>query len=238
MNDRLGNEAPAHDSQGPADQMPVDQGPADQIEDHSAGGGRRLAGFAVACEASLALLALGLGWLLNVPVWSPLKLDLEAILWGGVGTLPLIASLVWIDRYPFGPFRGLKEFMEQQITPLFHGCRWWQLAAIATAAGLGEELLCRGFLQQGLQLWLADHLGATEAMWTALIVASILFGLAHALTRMYVVVCIVIGFYLGGLFLVTENLLVPVIIHGLYDFVALVYLTRKSSESGPVQLAS
>jgi membrane protease YdiL (CAAX protease family) len=37
------------------------------------------------------------------------------------------------------------------------------------------------------------------------------------------------GAFLGWIFLVTENLLPVIITHGLYDFLALAYLTRVSS---------
>ena len=57
-----------------------------------------------------------------------------------------------------------------------------------------------------------------------MIVLSLLFGLAHALTRTYAVLATLVGFYLGFLFWLTGNLLAPILAHAVYDFVALVYL--------------
>jgi membrane protease YdiL (CAAX protease family) len=48
----------------------------------------------------------------------------------------------------------------------------------------------------------------------------------HPITRMYVVLCVLVGLYLGWLWMVTDNLLVPIVAHGAYDFFALVYLVR------------
>lgn len=178
-------------------------------------------------EGGLAIVALGLGWLFNFPIWSLLQFDREAVSWGLAGSLPPIAALLLMNRYPLGPLKKLADFVKTHITPLFLGSRIWQLALMSAAAGIGEELLCRGFIQHGLQTWLSGYLGEQAAMWIALTVASVTFGLAHAMTREYAIACIVMGFYLGGLWLVTDNLLVPIIVHGVYDFVALVYMTRR-----------
>ena len=42
----------------------------------------------------------------------------------------------------------------------------------------------------------------------------------------------VVGLYLGGLYLLTGNLLVPIVVHALYDIVALGYLRK--AERAPV----
>jgi len=49
------------------------------------------------------------------------------------------------------------------------------------------------------------------------------------LTPTYAILATLIGVYFGGLVLWTENLLPAIIAHGVYDFAALVYLTRVGS---------
>jgi membrane protease YdiL (CAAX protease family) len=49
----------------------------------------------------------------------------------------------------------------------------------------------------------------------------------HPMTPAYAVLASLAGAYLGWAYLATENLLVPVLAHALYDFTALVYLLRK-----------
>ena len=65
-------------------------------------------------------------------------------------------------------------------------------------------------------------------MTAGLIGSNIIFGLVHAVTPLYAVLAALVGIYLGlsldygG----DRNLLIPVIIHGLYDFLAFVALMR------------
>jgi membrane protease YdiL (CAAX protease family) len=89
----------------------------------------------------------------------------------------------------------------------------FQLAVLAAGAGIGEEALFRGWLQPALADATSPALG--------LVLASLLFGLAHALTALYAVLATLIGLYLGLLDLATGNLLVPILVHSVYDFIAL-----------------
>ena len=90
------------------------------------------------------------------------------------------------------------------------------MIALAVAAGIGEETLFRGFVQGSL----AHALGPTAA----LALASVVFGLAHAVTPAYAMIATIIGFYLGCAWQVSGNLLVPVTIHAVYDAVAIGYV--------------
>jgi membrane protease YdiL (CAAX protease family) len=61
-----------------------------------------------------------------------------------------------------------------------------------------------------------------------LIASNVVFGLVHAVTPLYAVLAMVVGVYLslsvnfGG----ETNLLIPILIHSLYDFFAFVLLMR------------
>lgn len=90
---------------------------------------------------------------------------------------------------------------------------------ISLWAGLAEELLFRGLLQQ---LW-----GVTAA--------SLIFGLLHALTFGYFLLATAMGFFLGGLLHSTGNLLVPVAVHALYDIFALSLLARMYRRQDDIQ---
>jgi membrane protease YdiL (CAAX protease family) len=69
------------------------------------------------------------------------------------------------------------------------------------------------------------------------VVASVLFGLVHAITRAYVVIAALFGAYLGWLWLVTGDLTVPIVVHALYDFLVLVYLMRRPAPTGAMPTA-
>jgi membrane protease YdiL (CAAX protease family) len=89
---------------------------------------------------------------------------------------------------------------------------------VAALAGIGEEALFRGVVQSAL-------LGRLPG-WAAVLVTAAAFGAAHALTLTYAVLAALVGAYLGWLHLASGNLLVPILAHALYDFVALRLLLR------------
>ena len=76
---------------------------------------------------------------------------------------------------------------------------------------------------------LAPHAGLGLAGdCIAMVTVGIMFGALHAVNAAYAVLAAVMGVYLGWLFLATGNLAVPIVTHGLYDFMALMYLLRFS----------
>jgi hypothetical protein len=134
----------------------------------------------------------------------------------------LVALLAICVYVPFRPLRDILHVIDQWVVPLFRPCSLGEMAVIAVLAGFGEEMLFRGVIQNALGGWL----GGTTGLWAACGLASLLFGFAHAVSAAYAVLATLIGLYLGTLWIVTANLLVPVVAHGVYDFVALVYLVR------------
>ena len=93
---------------------------------------------------------------------------------------------------------------------------------VSLAAGVGEEVLFRGFLQA----WFEARLGAVGG----LLAASILFGAAHPITAGYVAIAALMGAYLGALWQWTGNLLVPIVTHALYDLTVLWILLDRGRE--------
>lgn len=188
---------------------------------------------AVVFEAGLALLAIGLGFLLG---FSPLR-ALEAafasaevfvrdVLVGVAATAPLLLALALILRSPLPPLRRFNSLVRRQVMPLFRGTNLWQIAAISVAAGVGEELLFRGLAQAAI----AEAIGGHRGWWVGLLIASVLFGMAHWISHTYAVLAGLVGAYLGALFVATEGLLAPIVTHALYDFVALAYLVRRQAQ--------
>ena len=157
---------------------------------------------------------------------TPAPLATAAVL-GAVATLPLLAGLFVMERLPWAPLVRLQQLVETQLVPLFAHMSLWQLLLIALAAGLGEELLFRGWLQASLTDWIGPPLG----VGLALAVTSVAFGACHWLTPAYGVLALLISVYLGLLFLLTDSILAPIVCHALYDFIALVYLVRRDRRS-------
>jgi membrane protease YdiL (CAAX protease family) len=187
-------------------------------------------------EGSLALLAFVVGWLVgHSPLtgvdWSieAIPAHLTAILWGTLGALPLLGGLLLLDRLPQGPFVRLQRYVRHVIAPLFRRASIVELALISVIAGIGEELLFRGLIQDGLTVWIGGPLGVC----IGLVASSVLFGLAHALTRTYALLAALVSVYLGILLLLTGNVLAPVAAHAVYDFAALMYLTATNAGTAP-----
>jgi membrane protease YdiL (CAAX protease family) len=183
---------------------------------------------ALAFEGGIGLVALALGWYFHVDplqsfVGQTAASNAVATAWGLLAAVPLFVALVIWDRAATSWLGQLREVVRDKVVPLFRGAATWQLLLIALAAGVGEELLYRGLIQVGLAGWI----GPPHGTWVAWLAASVFFGVCHWVTGEYALLATAIGLALGGLFLVTGNLLAPIAMHALYDFLALVYLMRR-----------
>jgi CAAX protease family protein len=181
-------------------------------------------------EAALVPVALAAGWITGVHPLGDLSLagdqsfeQLGALLWGALATLPLVAALVAGEYFPLGPLGSLRRLVAERIAPLFRSASVWQLAMISAVAGLGEEMLFRGWLQT----WIGDVVGPPYGPVVGLLLASSAFAACHALSRAYAVVVLLVGLYLGLLMMVTGSVLAPVVAHSLYDFVALLWIRHQ-----------
>src|SRR5262249_52313771 len=137
--------------------------------------------------------------------------------------LPLLGLFLIGRRWPVGPFRSIRTFLDEQARPVLAACAWPDLALISLAAGVGEEMLFRGVIQGALGRWLGP--------WTGWGAAGLLFGLVHPIPPGYILVAGLMGAYLGALWIVDGNLLSAMVAHGLYDFLALVLLLREREQS-------
>jgi uncharacterized protein len=180
---------------------------------------RRFVRQAVLFEGSLALIAVALGWLLPTPPWRQIHWTWTAAALGIAASIPLLAAMFALRRLRAGPFGRLNRVVDQVIVPLFADCSLADFALISMVGGLGEELLFRGLIQAALVNWFSIAVGIG--------IASLLFGLAHIITPTYALLATIIGAYFGGLALYTNDLLVPILAHAVYDFAALAYLTRR-----------
>jgi membrane protease YdiL (CAAX protease family) len=169
-------------------------------------------------ELGLGVLALALALLFGKLSQLNVRLDWLGVLAGIAATLPLLAALAGLLSLDWRFVGELRRLVDEVILPWFVNARWWELAILCTAAGVGEELLFRGLLQ--------PIICGAVGVATGVVLVNALFGLMHPLSLTYVVLASVIGIYLSVLLLVTDNLLVPIVVHGVYDFVALVWMLR------------
>lgn len=165
-------------------------------------------------EGDLVGVAYLLGWPSDLDPFADFRFDNAAISHGILGTLPLLLLFHWSFHLPNPELRKIRRFLLDSLAPQLVSCPWYKLLGLAAVAGLGEEALFRGVLQP----WAESHWG-----WTAgLAVSGLLFSLAHFITPLYGLLALLTSVYLGVMLDVGEqrNLLTPMVVHGLYDFVA------------------
>ncbi|WP_296058367.1 CPBP family intramembrane glutamic endopeptidase [uncultured Amphritea sp.] len=174
---------------------------------------------ALVFEGGLVGIALGLGWLLDAPAFAQFQLSWTGAIQGVLATLPLLLLVLCAGFLDYRPVKDLFSLSREHITRLFSDASLLDLALVAGVAGLGEEVLFRGVIQTVLATYFGPLAGV--------LIAAVLFGLVHSLSLAYVIGATLIGIYLGCLLLSFDNLLVPVITHGLYDFIVLVVLLKR-----------
>ena len=178
--------------------------------------------FKSAClfEASLTLFAIILGFIADINPFQNLHFSELAIFYGVMGTAPLFMMFIFLQKIQHNSVSSIRDLLLRTLGPGLHTYHWTDLFILAAIAGFSEEVLFRGVIQP----WI-EHFGGAMV---GLIVSNLIFGIVHAVTPLYAVLATLVGVYLGLSLTITgeSNLLVPIIIHALYDFLAFVALMR------------
>lgn len=148
---------------------------------------------------------------------------LRDVLVGAVVAAGLAAANLGVIARPTTWWRPVREAVDEVLIPTFVGLSRWQILGLSVAAGIGEELFFRGFLQP---------LAGVAA-------ASLAFGAAHvAGARMvaFGVWAAAMGLVLGGLVVATGGIVASMTAHACYDVLALNYLNaegrRRAASTG------
>lgn len=171
-------------------------------------------------EAALTPLACGLGWLAGVAPFDDFAWSEAAFANGLIATLPMVLLFFALQALPVRALQSIRHLLLETLGSRLHRCSWADLLVLASIAGFSEELLFRGVLQPWLERGLDDVGG--------LIVSNVIFALVHAVTPVYALLALLMGLYLGlcldygG----ERNLLTPMVVHGLYDFVAFLVIMK------------
>lgn len=198
---------------------------------------RRIGWIAITFELALAVIALVVGPMLRVDVadlirptdQSPQAIGTTLLL-TAVATAPLLLGLAITLQSQMACLVELRHFVEREFVPYFAHIPAWGLCAIGFTAGLGEEMLFRGVIQTVLMNRFLD------APALAIGIAAIVFGAMHFVTLAYAVLATAAGFYLGWLYYLSGQLALPILVHGLYDSLAFIYLVRRARQkNGPAK---
>lgn len=178
--------------------------------------------FITACyfEAGLIIIAVVLGWIANIDPFENIIFSENAVFYGLLATFPLFLLFMAMEYMALPSVQQIRKVLLDTLGPSLHHCNWADLFVLAAIAGISEEVLFRGVIQP----WMENSWGMTAG----LIVSNLLFGLVHAVTPLYFFLATCVGIYLG-LFLDyggERNLLTPIVIHGVYDFLAFLVIMK------------
>jgi CAAX protease family protein len=172
----------------------------------------------IAFEAGLGVLAVALAWALGISFVDQLLVTPKTATLGIAGAVPMVVAMAILAVIPWSPSREIIVRVRDLVMPLFRESTVLQLGVIALAAGVGEELLFRGVMQTA-----ATRVTGAAA---AIVLTSVVFGVAHALTPLYAILAAFISAYLGWMMVATDSLVPPIVAHALYDWIALIYIVR------------
>ncbi len=188
-----------------------------------------MAGF----EVGLGVLAVLMGWLTGIDPRAHMpKLHQAGVLArdfgiGVLATIPMVIAMVGIELLPLPGLKTLVDVTKQLVIPMMRKLSLSQIVVVAFSAGVGEELLFRGWLQTSLAGPPSASSLTSITTLGAILVGAIAFGLAHYISPAYFFFATLFGVYLGVLYCWSESLWVPIVAHGLYDLVAILWLLHE-----------
>lgn len=169
-------------------------------------------------SSALTFVAMAaIGWFVasrwGTPIPEQWHVSSTTLILGLLSPLPPMLMLHFIMTSNIDAVRSFRDKQIKLFVDRNFDLGWLTVIGVSLGAGIGEEILFRGALQPLLQGWTTPVVG--------LIVASVLFGLAHAANWTYIAITAAVGLYLGCLLMLTGSLLVPIVGHTLYDVYAL-----------------
>lgn len=148
---------------------------------------------------------------------------------GIVVAVAMFLTIYLLAQADFAWMRKIERLIGDQLIQLLRKQSLWFLITFCCLAGIGEELLFRWAIQGGIERALLSVADPTVAWTVAAICSGILFGLAHFVTRAYLILATLIGLLLSLLVYLGGGLWAAILAHGLYDFLALLWLIKKSN---------
>jgi len=119
--------------------------------------------------------------------------------WGG----GLFILMMFIGRYLQRYVPSYRDLVTE-LCELFSNLNWPTIILISIMAGISEELLFRGVIQSYL-------VGVTSPLFY---------------NRLYIVLTLIVGLFIGWLYYTTQSLLLVVVLHSIYDILAFACIVK------------
>jgi membrane protease YdiL (CAAX protease family) len=154
---------------------------------------------------------------------SPLNLQASLPYMGAmVGLFMLSTALAEV----LPSFKDMKILYQKTLIPQLKEIPIWGLAVMAAGAGIGEEALFRGVLQN----WVIEQVGtiapiADYAVVLGVFSSSFVFGLAHFINPAYLIFAFAAGCVFGVQYL-NCGLPAAAVLHAVYDFIAFIVIIQ------------
>ena len=213
--------------------------------------------FVWACgfELSIGLIGLLVAWVVHMDARAYLpsleQLDWWATGWqvfiGAVASVPMLIVITLLMKLDHEPIQAIKRLSDDPTMKSLLSLSYPELLVLSLCAGIGEELAFRGCLLP----WMTaiEDPNATIVnpydvgdpfsdaipivLVSAVVFSSILFGLLHPITKLYVVVAAIMGVYFAVLMILTNSLIVPIVAHAAYDAAQFIIAKREmAAEEG------
>ena len=225
----------------PIEPIALDETP-DEMPEPAAGD---LFAWASIYSTCLGVMGVLLGWLVGpdarefIPDFDPhdAKPVVMGVLWGALAAAPMLLLIEGVRRVPLQSVQELEKLSSDPVFKQLTSLSALELVVISLCAGVGEELLFRGWLMQFLMTVGTEAQPDPTRIIAAIAVSSFVFGLVHPITKLYIVLATVIGAYLGLLFHFSGNLLIPITAHAVYDAVQLMMAKYFRNEDDETEIA-
>jgi len=144
-------------------------------------------------------------------------ISIKPVLQGSFLGAVLFMLMVFVGRYLHIYVPSYRDLV-LELRQLFSELSWSNIIVLSVMAGVSEELLFRGVIQ--------SYLMSITSPLIAVIISASLFGVMHCYSRLYIVVTLIFGLFIGWLYYESQSLLLIVTLHAVYDVLAFASIVK------------